>query len=130
MEQDELRIFNALRDEFNKRSSADKDFHQSVADWNRILQFTITDSNNTYNIQFQNGQISPILTGSVARPNITVKSSLKNILAILCGQLDPVGAVMTRKITVLGSPSDLSFLKKFILKESPKIREIAKTVNL
>ena len=130
MEKDELIIFNALRDEFNRRSGSDRDFHNSVADWNRILQFTITDSNNTYNIQFQNGQISPILTGPVARPNITVKSSLKNVLAILCGQLDPMGAVMTRKITVLGSPGDLSFLKKFILKESPKIREIAKTVNL
>jgi len=129
MEKDELLIFNTLRDEFNRRSQTDRDFRSNVADWNRSLQFTITDTNNTYNIQFQNGQITPILKGSVVRPNITVKSSLRNVLAILCGQMDPMGAVMTRKITVLGSPGDLAFIKKFILKESPRIREIAKTVS-
>ena len=130
MTDNELEIMNTLRSDFNNRCSNDPNFFSQVHHFNRLLCFTVKDSGNTYSIRLLNGQALEVQQGTpVQRPDIRMNCSLKHLMGILTGEIPPAAAVMHPQIRILGSPADLAFVKKFILKESAHLRELAKTMN-
>lgn len=126
----ELRVFNAIRDDFNQRSKTDMVFHNNVVNFNRTIQFNITDTGNAYFIQLNNGQASPISSGTATNSQVAMTSNFKTLLGILSGAINPSAAVMTNRVKIRGSPADLMFINKFLLKESHNIRELAKRLCL
>jgi len=127
---EEMNIFNTLRDEFNRRGQNDPNFLNQVSKFNRTLQITVTDNDNTYHFSIRNGQADDLKNGAAPKPDISLSSPMKKIMAILVGQLTPSRIVFEKDIRIRGTPGDLAFINKFLLKESPEIRRIAKTIQL
>lgn len=126
----ELKIINALRDDFNKRSSADPSFRSQVCTFNKMISFTVKDTGNTYTMRLLDGRALDVQTGTPPqRPDIQMNCSLEHLIGILTGDIPPAAAIMNPKIRILGSPADLSFIKKFLLKESAHLREIADSLG-
>ena len=129
--EDEWKIFNTLKNEFNKRSDADPHFKNNVSKFNRNILFTVTDSKNSYLFRLQDGKaldIQQVLT-SPGHTHITMQSSIKHLMGILCGQISPGAALMHPQIRIRGSPADLAFIKKFLLRESQEMRNLAQSLQ-
>jgi putative sterol carrier protein len=126
----ELKLINALRDDFNRRCNSDPDFKSQVCNFNKLMSFTVKDSGNTYTLRLANGQALEVQQGApTTRPDIQTTCSLEHLMGILTGDIPPQAAIMHPKIRILGSPADLSFVKKFILKESAHLRQLISTIQ-
>lgn len=130
-QENEMKVFNTLREDFNNRSDRDPSFHTNVSRFNRLLQFTVNDTGNVYHFNITDGKIPEIVSGpSPATPNLTMVASLKHMLAILVGQINPAAALMHPQIKIRGSPGDLAFIKRFLLRETKTMRDLVKTMDL
>jgi putative sterol carrier protein len=74
------------------------------------VQWDLTDSDPWY-LEFGAGSVRPV-RGRVARPTVTLRGTLADVVAIGAGRLDPARAVLTRKLRVRGNPLALPRLAK------------------
>jgi len=89
-----------------------------------------TDNGDTYHFRIENGQAGDVIEGPAQNPDISMDAPMKKIMGILVGQIPPTRIIMEPSVKIRGSPHDLMFINKFLLKETPKIREILKTMNI
>lgn len=127
---DRVRIFATLGEEFNKRCAADPTFKHNVQHFCKTLQVTVSDVGETYYVSIEHGCASPLFEGVAPRADIFLSAPMKKILAILVGQIPPTRIIMEPDIKIRGSPPDLMFINKFLLKETPRIRELIKSIRL
>jgi len=125
----ELRAFNTLKDDFNSRSNCDPAFRNNVAQFNRLIELSVKDTGNVYHFATVNGIIPEIVQGPPPRrADVTMAASFKHMLAILIGQINPAAALMRPDITIRGSPADLAFIKRFLLRETKSMKDLVKTL--
>jgi len=127
---DQMKVFTTLRDEFNNRCQQDQTFFHNVCHFNKTMQFTVSDSGDTYHFRIENGRAGDVIEGPATKPDVSMDAPMKKILGILVGQIPPTRIIMEPSVKIRGAPQDLMFINKFLLKETPRIREIIKTLDI
>jgi hypothetical protein len=107
------RLFNFIRDGFNRKVDADPAFRQLVCGFNKSIVFVLSD-NGTFNFVLRNGQVMPISEGMPLTWDIKATSDTQNLLALLSGKLDPMAAMVSRKLRISASIQDVAWLKRFL----------------
>jgi len=118
-------IIENIRTVFNNRSAKDQIFRDSLLGFEKNIAFTLTD-NDSYWFQITKGTVPSINKGIPLRSDIKLISNTESLLAILSGALDPMKAMMTGKLKISGSISDVLWLKKFLERNREAISGLLK----
>ena len=118
-------IIENIRTVFNNRSAKDHAFRESLANFEKTIAFTLKD-NDSYWFQITKGTVPSINKGIPLRSDIKLISNTESLLAILSGALDPMKAMMTGKLKISGSISDVLWLKKFLERNREAISGLLK----
>ena len=118
-------IIENIRTVFNNRSAKDQIFRDSLMGFEKTIAFTLTD-NDSYWFQITKGTVPLINKGIPLRSDIKLISDTESLLAILSGTLDPMKAIMTGKLKISGTITDVVWLKKFLEKNRDSIANLMK----
>jgi putative sterol carrier protein len=66
-----------------------------------------------YNFRIENKQMTPLVDGEIADPDVRIKSDSASLLALLKGELKPMKAMALGKVKIKASLEDLMRLRKF-----------------
>ena len=83
----------------------DPAYQERFADFNKILQFDFTDTNNYY-LVFKDAKCE-IKEGEIEEPDITIITQSEVIIDIMDGELSPTKAFMGGKLKAKGPMKDM-----------------------
>ncbi|MFW9998588.1 MAG: SCP2 sterol-binding domain-containing protein [Candidatus Hodarchaeota archaeon] len=83
----------------------DPAYQERFADFNKILQFNFTDTNNYY-LVFKDAKCE-IKEGEIEDPDITITTQSEVIIDIMDGELSPTKAFMGGKLKAKGPMKDM-----------------------
>lgn len=118
-------IIENIKTVFNNRSAKDQIFRDSLLGFEKTIAFTLTD-NDSYWFQISKGTVPSINKGIPLRSDIKLISNTESLLAILGGKLDPMKAMITGKLKISGSITDVVWLKKFLERNREAISVLLK----
>jgi putative sterol carrier protein len=81
----------------------------------RVLQFTFTDSGETWVIRYGGGEAAVSGTDPVEKPDVSVTATTDVMAGIMDKTINGTMAYMQRKIQVKGAMDDLLRLQKLIM---------------
>ena len=90
-------------------------------DWSRILHFVCSDTDQTFTMDVDHGEIIGVREGHVGVPDIVVTTSSETFCDMFWGDLNPVQKYLRGEIVVKGSQEDvmrLDAISYVILPES------------
>jgi len=122
---DPKKLFEFIRANFNRKVDTEPDFRALVANFNKTIFFSLEDGGR-YCFSLVNGYVPEIKEGTPLRFDIKIMTNTENLLALLSGKLDPMQAMMTRKLRVSASLQDVAWLKRFLNLNKSTISNIIK----
>jgi putative sterol carrier protein len=76
-------------------------------DWSRILHFVCSDTDQTFTMDVDHGEIIGVREGHVGVPDIVVTTSSETFCDMFWGDLNPVQKYLRGEIVVKGSQEDV-----------------------
>lgn len=116
-------LLECIRARFNERSQTEPEFRKSLAGFDRIISFSLTDDAD-YFMSVVNGHVPAIQKGKTLNANIKITTNKKNFIGILSGQLDPMKAMLSGMIKISANIQDIAWMKKLIDKNKKEIAEL------
>ncbi len=101
----------ALVDKFNAKTEADENLRKEVEHLKKT--FNIDLDTEKYSIKLENAKMFDFKAEPLDEADVTITSTPENLQKLLDGELRPMRAYLTKKITLKGKIQDLMFLKKF-----------------
>ena len=109
-----MELFEFIRTKFNERADDDPIFAARVSDFNKTIIFCLDDG-GSYCFTLTNGRVPAIIeAGPTTRHDIKIMSNSRDLLALLSGELDPMKALLGRKVRINGGLKDIAWLKRFL----------------
>ena len=109
-----MELFEFIREKFNERADDDPIFAARVSDFNKTIIFCLDDG-GSYCFTLTNGRVPAIFEANPRTPHdIKIMSNSRDLLALLSGELDPMKALLGRKVRINGGLKDVAFLKRFL----------------
>lgn len=109
-----MELFEFIRTKFNERAENDPIFAARVSDFNKTIVFYL-DEGGSYCFTLTNGRVPAIFEANPHTPHdIKIMSNSRDLLALLSGELDPMKALLGRKVRINGGLKDIAWLKKFL----------------
>lgn len=106
-----------LVDKANRKMESDEKMRESVKNLTKTFNVVLTgetpEQNENYSFRLENARISDLKTEAAEKADVTLKCSIENMVKLLDGDLRPMKAYVTKKISISGSIQDLMVLKKF-----------------
>lgn len=81
----------------------------------RTLQFTFSDSGETWVLRYGDGKPAACARGSVEKPDVAVTVATDVLAGIVDKTIDGAAAFMQRKVQVKGAMDDLFRLQKLLM---------------
>lgn len=107
-------LFEYIRVKFNERADDDPIFNARVSEFNKTIIFCL-DEGGSYCFTLTNGRVPAIIeAGPGTRHDIKIMANTRDLLALLSGELDPMKALLGRKVRINGGLKDIAWLKKFL----------------
>jgi len=109
-----MELFEFIRTKFNERADDDPIFAARVSDFNKTIIFCLDDG-GSYCFTLTNGRVPAIFEANPRTPHdIKIMSNSRDLLALLSGELDPMKALLGRKVRINGGLKDIAWLKRFL----------------
>ena len=90
--------------------------HEKVAssfkNWNKILQYHFTDTDEYYIIKLVNGQPEPVIEGKVENPDIEYMMSTESFLALAKKEISGFKLYQQKKIKLKAKMTEILKLQK------------------
>jgi putative sterol carrier protein len=86
----------------------------ALKEFTRTLQFSFTDTGETWLIRTADGKPATLSREAVAKPDIAVTISSGDLIGIMNKTTNPVTAYMQGRIRVTGGAQDLMQLRKLL----------------
>lgn len=106
-----------LVDKANSKMASDEKMRNDVKDLKKVFNVVLTgetpEQNENYSFKLENAQITDFKTETVENADVTLKCSIENMTKLLDGDLRPMKAYVTKKLSLSGNIKDLMILKKF-----------------
>lgn len=87
--------------------NANERLRKMQRDWSRVLHFTCTDTDETFSMEVQRGEILATPQGHVGAPDIIVSTTSEMFCDMFWGDLNPVAHYLRGEIAVKGSQEDV-----------------------
>lgn len=93
--------------EWRTRSNANQRLTKMVQGWDRVIQFTTTDTGQEYTMRVEAQRLSELAVGHEGQPDVVVTGSSEDFCDMFWGDLNPSEKYMSGEITLLGSQQDV-----------------------
>lgn len=103
---------SGLVDKVNRKLSSRDDIKEEVKDLKKSVNIIVDDQ--AFSFRFENAEVVDFKCEALETADITLSASEENMNKLLDGELRPMKAYITRKITLKGNIQDIMFLKKFL----------------
>lgn len=101
----------ALVDKFNAKTEADENLRKEVEHLKKTVNIDL--DTEKYSVKLENAKMFDFKAEPIEDADVVVTSTPENFQKLLDGDLRPMRAYLTKKITIKGKIQDLMFLKKF-----------------
>jgi len=109
-----MKLFEFIRIKFNERADTDPIFAARVSEFSKVIVFCLDDG-GSYCFTLTNGRVPAIFEANPRTPHdIKIMSNSRDLLALLSGELDPMKALLGRKVRINGGLKDIAWLKRFL----------------
>lgn len=98
-------------DEQSKKFTHEK-VVKSFKNWNKIMQYHFTDTDEYYTIKLVNGQPEPVIEGKVDSPDIEYTMSTEIFIALSKKEISGLKAYQQKKIKVKATMPEILKLQK------------------
>lgn len=106
-----------LVDKANAKMASDEKMRKDVINlkktFNVILTGETPGADENYSFRLENAEIVDFKCEPVEKADVTLKCSTANMVKLLDGDLRPMKAYVTKKISISGNIQDLLILRKF-----------------
>ena len=93
--------------EWRTRSNENPRLTNMVRGWDRVIHFTMTDTEQGFTIRVEAQQLSDLSFGHEGQPDVVVSGSSEDFCDMFWGDLNPSEKYMSGEITLLGSQQDV-----------------------
>ena len=100
-----------LVDKFNKKMAEDEKTRDEVKHLKKTVNIDL--DTEIYSFRLENAEITDFKAEPIEGADVIITSTPENLQKLLDGDLRPMRAYLTKKITIKGKIQDLMFLKKF-----------------
>jgi len=100
-----------LIEKFTHRMEKDEEARKEIEPLTKTINIDL-DSEH-YSMKLVHAQISDFKSVMIDNADITLTTTPENLTALIDGELRPMKAYITKKLTVKGKIQDMMFLKKF-----------------
>lgn len=101
----------ALVDKFNAKTESDEEIRKEVEHLTKTINIDL--ETEVYSIKLEKAHMDDFKAEAIENADVIISSTPENIQKLLDGELRPMRAYLTKKISVKGKIQDLMFLKKF-----------------
>ena len=101
----------ALVDKFNKKMAEDEKTRDEVKHLKKTVNIDL--ETEKYSLKLEDAKMFDFKAELIEGADVIVTSTPENFQKLLDGDLRPMRAYLTKKITIKGKIQDLMFLKKF-----------------
>lgn len=98
---------------FQRKWENDADFRESLKGKDRDILIDLTDI-GAWTLRVRDGKLEEIERDRPEDPDVSVKTSSDDFIAIFKGELSPVKAFLFRKVKVNAPPGDIKLVKAFM----------------
>lgn len=106
-----------LVDKANDKIATDEKMRNEVQPLKKTFNLQLTgetpEQNENYSFRLEDGKVIDFKTEAIEGADVTLSCSIENMVKLLDGDLRPMKAYITKKITITGKIHDLMVLKKF-----------------
>ena len=100
-----------LVDKVNRKIESDEKMREEIKDLKKTVNIDLGEEQ--YSFRFEDCKVSDFKCEPIPEADVTLSASVENMTKLLDGDLRPMKAYITKKITIKGKIQDLMFLKKF-----------------
>jgi putative sterol carrier protein len=93
--------------DWRTRSNDNPRLAKMVKGWDRVVQFTTTDTAEQFTMRVQDQQLSELVPGHVGQPDVVVTGTSEDFCDMFWGDLNPSEKYMSGEITLAGSQQDV-----------------------
>jgi len=101
----------ALVDKFNAKAEADEKLRKEIEHLKKTVNIDL--ETEKYSLKLEDAKMFDFKAELIEGADVIVTSTPENFQKLLDGDLRPMRAYLTKKITIKGKIQDLMFLKKF-----------------
>ena len=101
----------ALVDKFNAKAEADEKLRKEIEHLKKTVNIDL--ETEKYSLKLEDAKMFDFKADIIEDADVVVTSTPENFQKLLDGDLRPMRAYLTKKITIKGKIQDLMFLKKF-----------------
>ena len=101
----------ALVDKFNAKAKADEKLRKEIEHLKKTVNIDL--DTEKYSVKLENAKMFDFKADIIEDADVVVTSTPENFQKLLDGDLRPMRAYLTKKITIKGKIQDLMFLKTF-----------------
>ena len=101
----------ALVDKFNAKAEADEKLRKEIEHLKKTVNIDL--ETEKYSLKLEDAKMFDFKAELIEGADVVVTSTPENFQKLLDGDLRPMRAYLTKKITIKGKIQDLMFLKKF-----------------
>ena len=101
-----------LIDKFTEKVEKDPEMKKEIEPLKKTLNFDLGEEK--YSMKLENAAISEFKAELIENADVTVITTAEHFQQLLDGDLRPMKAYLTKKISIKGKIQDLMFLKKFL----------------
>ncbi len=100
-----------LVDKVNRKLESDEKMREEVKDLKKSINVDLGEEH--YSFRFEDCKVFDFKCELIEGADVTLAATVENMTKLLDGDLRPMKAYITKKITIKGKIQDLMFLKKF-----------------
>lgn len=101
-----------LVDKFNGKMEKDADMKKEIEPLTKTVNIDLGEEK--YSIRLEKAHMSDVATGFIDGADIVLTTTPEYLQQLIDGDLRPMRAYVTKKVSIKGKIQDLMFLKKFL----------------